>query len=140
MGRIARTDAALGFAAALNLCLVAPAGAEGRLHNLCGWSVRSPQEAFDRLSKQSKVREIERTQEYISFHDQAAGRVWTFTVAGHPAHPTAICRYATSDGSGQSTLQMNVVCGGPKPICDELVREFRELNRETIEKVSKQKR
>lgn len=139
MARMARINAALAFAMALNLGFAAPADAEGRLHNLCGWTVRSPQEAFDRLAKQPNVRGIQRTSQYISYHDQVADRVWTFTVAGHPAHPAAICRYVTVDG-GLSTLQMNIVCGGPKPICDELVREFREHNRATTEKAAKPKR
>ena len=124
MARMARINAALAFAVALNLGLAAPADAEGRLHNLCGWTVRSPQEAFDRLAKQKNVRGIQRTSEYISYHDQVADRVWTFTVAGHSAHPAVICRYPTSDG-----IQMNVVCGGTKAICDELVRQFEEQTR-----------
>jgi hypothetical protein len=138
MGHIAKIGVAVGVLG-FNFAFFVPADAEDRVHNLCGWSVRTPAEAFDRLAKQQKVREIERTPEYLSFHDQGANRVWTFTVAGHPAHPAAICRYATSDEGG-STLQLNIDCGRPKPACDELAREFEELNRSTMEKVNKQKR
>jgi hypothetical protein len=138
MKRILAIDCAIGFALALNLSFANSADAESRLHKLCGWSVRSPQEAFDRVAKQQKVREIQRTSEYISFHDPVNNWVWTFTAAGHPAHPAVICRYETLD-KGLVTLQMNVVCGGPKPVCDELVREFKEHNRSIIENATKPK-
>lgn len=131
MEGVAKTIGVLGFAAALPIGLAASADAQGRLHNLCGWSVRSPQEAFDRLAKQQKIREIQRTQFYISFHEEVAGgswRIWTFTLADHPAHPAAICRYETLD-DGSFTLRMNVVCGASKPVCDELVRQFQEHDR-----------
>jgi hypothetical protein len=132
MSRIAKIRGVL-VAVALTFCLAAPAEAEGRLHNLCGWSVHSPREAFDRLTKQPKLRKLTAHQGYIAFHDPVANRVWVFTVTGHPAHPSAICSYETVD-DGLFTLRMNVVCGGSKPVCDELVRQFQEHYQKVTER------
>jgi hypothetical protein len=45
---------------------------------------------------------------------QAKDTIWTFTVPGHPAHPSVVCRRPVQDGA-QLRLQMNYSAMPPNP-------------------------
>jgi hypothetical protein len=58
--------------------------------------------------------------------DRAALTVWSFTPAGHPAHPAAVRRTITQEGD-KIFVKMSALCEAPKPACDVLVSEFQDL-------------
>jgi hypothetical protein len=64
--------------------------------------------------------------------DNANYTLWSFTEAGHPAHPAAIKRYSY-EHDGQVLLGMKALCQAPKAPCDELIEQFRELNEKARE-------
>ncbi len=59
--------------------------------------------------------------------DRSTLSVWSFPPASHRAYPTAIQRKVVQEGSN-IFIKMNVLCEAPKPDCDAVVAEFRELN------------
>jgi hypothetical protein len=59
--------------------------------------------------------------------DRSTFSVWSFPPASHRAYPTAIQRKVVQEGSN-IFIKMNVLCEAPKPDCDAVVAEFRELN------------
>jgi hypothetical protein len=60
--------------------------------------------------------------------DRATMSIWSFTPAGHAAHPAAVRRTVTQRGN-DIFVDMAVLCEATKPACDQLVAEFQELNR-----------
>ncbi len=54
--------------------------------------------------------------------------IWSFTPESHPAHPAAVKRTAVHEKGGAWSMEMAVLCGGPKSACDKLVEDFRALN------------
>lgn len=59
--------------------------------------------------------------------DKAQGTLWSFTPAGHPAHP-AVVRRTLVNNDGQPTIRMNTLCQGGREACDALADEFRRVN------------
>lgn len=59
--------------------------------------------------------------------DRAAGALWSFTPAGHPAHPAVVKRVIGEHG-GQVAVNMTALCQAGKAACDQLIEEFRQLN------------
>ena len=124
--------ARFAFAAALLLSAV-PAFAQ----DLCGRPSEAPQALFDRLTKAEKLKEDFRDKSYVAISDKAKDAVWTFTVPGHPAHPSVVCRRPVQDG-GETRLEMNVRCGAAEAECQKLVRGFQELNQRMLREMRKQ--
>ena len=124
--------AQLVLAAALLLTVV-PAFAQ----DLCGRPSEAPQALFDRLTRTEKLNEDFRDKSYVAISDKAKDTVWTFTVTGHPAHPSVVCRRAVQDGS-EMRLEMNVRCGAAEAECQKLVRAFQELNQRMLRDLRKQ--
>jgi hypothetical protein len=64
---------------------------------------------------------------------------WSFTPAGHPAHPAAIKRTIV-EKDGAFFIAMSGLCQAQKAACDKLMAEFRELNdriRESMQRRAK---
>ncbi len=61
--------------------------------------------------------------------------IWSFTPEGHPAYPSAVRREAV-ERDGRVMVQMSVLCQAAKAPCDQLVRDFQQLN----EQIGKQAR
>jgi len=59
--------------------------------------------------------------------DHSTLTLWSFTPAGHRAHPAAIKRMIIED-RGNFFVKMNVLCSASKPDCDALVADFEKLN------------
>jgi hypothetical protein len=59
--------------------------------------------------------------------EPATQTLWTFTPAGHPAHPAAVRRAVVKEGD-DIFIEMDVKCEAAKPACDALVAEFHTLN------------
>ena len=53
--------------------------------------------------------------------------LWTFTSSIHAAHPSAIKRIMYRQGESR-VLEMKVLCEAEQAACDELVKEFQDLN------------
>jgi hypothetical protein len=117
------------------LVLVTPALAQ----DLCGRPAEAPEALLERLTKVEKLKELSRDKAYVALNDAARGTVWTFTVPGHPAHPSAVCRRLVPDGK-EMRLQMNVQCNADEAECRKLVDAFQELNRRMIEDMKKQQK
>lgn len=64
---------------------------------------------------------------WIIANDPDEKALWTFTTAGHPAHPAAVKRLVI-EKDGAAHIQMSVTCGAQKAACDRLVQQFKELN------------
>lgn len=58
--------------------------------------------------------------------DSAAMTIWTFTPAGHAAHP-AVVRRAIVQRGNDIFVDMQVKCEAAKPACDTLTAEFQAL-------------
>lgn len=59
--------------------------------------------------------------------DKANHTLWSFSSAGHPAHPAAVRRTVVNEG-GQAAIRMNILCQGARPACDALAGEFARMN------------
>jgi hypothetical protein len=129
MRAIARSVSALILLGSGPLPLLATRAAADEL---CGRPKEPPLALLERLSKAEKLPEIHRDKAYIALHDKARDTTWTFTVAGHPAHPTAVCRRPVQSGDRVS-IEMHVTCSAPEAECEKLVNAFQELNRRLVQ-------
>ena len=59
--------------------------------------------------------------------DAATRTIWSFAPAGDPAYPSVVKREIVPVAGG-SAVEMTVLCESTKPACDNLVREFEQLN------------
>ena len=59
--------------------------------------------------------------------DEAHFTVWSFAPKSDPAYPAVVKRYVTPTPSG-SEIHMKVLCESDKASCDNLVREFYNMN------------
>ena len=107
--------------------------------DLCGRPPEEPQALLDRLTKDEKLDEAFRDKSYVAISDKAKDTIWTFTVAGHPAHPSVVCRRPVQD-SGKLRLQMDVRCNAAESECEKLVHAFQELNQRMLQDMQKQKK
>lgn len=123
------------LAVAGGLALVAgPALAQD---DLCGRPREAPEALLQRLIKTEKLGESFRDKSYITVNDAAAGTIWTFTVAGHPAHPSVVCREPVEEG-GKLRIDMGVQCEATAEECERLVRGFEALNQKMLKDAEKQ--
>lgn len=118
---------------------LATAAGPGMAAELCGRPQETPQAMFERLTKTEKLGESFRDKSYVALNDAAKETVWTFTVPGHPAHPSVVCRRPVQEGA-QIRLEMNVQCNAPEVECQKLVRGFQELNQRMLRETQKQKK
>jgi hypothetical protein len=132
MWRTALWIEALGVAGGLALA-AAPALAQG---DLCGRPREAPEAMFQRLTKTEKLAESFRDKAYVTINDTANGTIWTFTVAGHPAHPSVVCREPVEDG-GKLRIDMGVQCEASEGECERLVRGFETLNQKMLKDAEK---
>ena len=69
-----------------------------------------------------------RTQDgWVIANDPARSTVWTFSPQGDPAFPAVVKRHVI-ERDGQLMLNMGVLCGASKAVCDDFVRRFQRLN------------
>ena len=129
---------AAGRILAVSAALATAAG-PGMAAELCGRPQEPPAAMFERLTKAEKLGESFRDKSYVAVNDAAKGTVWTFTVPGHPAHPSVVCRRPVQEGA-QMRLEMNVQCNAAEAECQKLVQGFQELNQRMIREMEKQKK
>ena len=105
--------------------------------DLCGRPREEPQALLDRLTKSEGLKEDFRDKSYVAVSDKAKGTVWTFTVPGHPAHPSVVCRRPVQDGA-ELRLQTQVQCNAVEAECQKLVKAFQELNQRMLQELRRQ--
>jgi hypothetical protein len=66
--------------------------------------------------------------------DPETTSIWSFTPAGHPAHPAVIRRTIVQEGK-DIFVRMGVLCQASKPACDKLVAEFEAMNKAMRERL-----
>lgn len=103
---------------------------------LCGRPTEQPQALFDRLTKIEKFKEDFRDKSYVAISDKGKDTIWTFTVPGHPAHSSVVCRRPVQDGA-ELRLQMDVRCNAAETECQKLVTAFQELNQRMLRDIGK---
>ena len=59
--------------------------------------------------------------------DEADKTIWSFPSAGDPAYPSAVKRQLVQTNAGVE-MNMNILCQSTKEACDNLVRQFQQLN------------
>jgi hypothetical protein len=107
--------------------------------DLCGRLREEPEALLQRLSKTEKLEESFRDKAYVAFNDAVKGTLWTFTVAGHPAHPSVICRRPVEEG-GKIKLEMGAQCNASEAECERLMRGFEELNQQMLKELERQEK
>lgn len=112
---------------------VGPAWAQD---DLCGRPRETPEALLQRLTKTEKLGESFRDKAYVTINDAANGTIWTFTVAGHPAHPSVVCREPVEEG-GKLRIDMGVQCEASEEECERLVRGFEALNQKMLKDAEK---
>jgi hypothetical protein len=119
-GFIVAAVAVAGVSAAMAL----PAAAEETA--LCGGPGGAPVDVQARVVA-AQVPEVFRDKEFVAYQDKDTFTMWTFTLPGHPAHPTVVCRRPVRSGDS-ITLQMDIVCKAAEKPCADLGQQFKELN------------
>ncbi len=107
--------------------------------DLCGRPREAPDALLQRLTKTEKLGESFRDKAYVTINDAARGTLWTFTVAGHPAHPSVVCRQPVEDG-GKLRMDMGIQCEASDDECERLARAFESLNQKMLKELEKQAR
>jgi len=86
--------------------------------------------ALEALKARSDV-EISVQAGWTIVREPAAGTLWSFTPADHPAHPAAVKR-GTVSRDGAAYINMRVLCQAAKEPCDQLVDDFKKLNEKIV--------
>jgi hypothetical protein len=71
--------------------------------------------------------------------DGATLSVWSFTPAGHRAHPAAVKRRVVQQGSN-FLVETSVLCQAAKPDCDALLADFEKLNERARDDLARPRR
>ena len=91
-----------------------------------GIGYQSVEAALDALKSRSDVTIFEKDG-WTIIEDDAAGTLWSFTPASHPAHPAAVKRTVVQE-DGQVFIDTKGLCQAEKTECDRLMVQVHELN------------
>ena len=91
----------------------------------CGDPSAKAPELFTRYSTQKGLKEVYKSIDYVAYSDDEKNSavMYTFTVAGHPAHPAAVCRKIVKEAENL-VVKMFVVCEGEQEACGKLQNDF----------------
>jgi hypothetical protein len=103
---------------------------------LCGEPRAGPRALYERLAKDSRLREMRRSEQYIALENGQDGVLWTFTQPAHPAHPAVVCR-RVMERRGIIEVPTTIVCQGPVDECTKLKSDFDALNAGMIQDLYK---
>ena len=126
-----------GLLLALALTLAWPRDAAAE--ELCGEPKAHPDALYERLAKDSRLREMLRNERYVALENGQNGTLWTFTLPPHPAHPAVVCR-RVMERRGVLEVPTTIACLGPEAECARLKSDFDVLNERMIEGLYKQRR
>ncbi|MFN0218447.1 MAG: hypothetical protein ACKVP4_06505 [Hyphomicrobium sp.] len=111
----------------------------------CGEAAGKADELFQRYSADLKLKQVYKSADYVAFADDDKNptAMFTFTVPGHPAHPTAVCRKIEKVGEA-AVIKMFVVCDGAAEPCDKLRNDFNvmlaKMQVEVDQKIAEEKK
>ena len=105
--------------------------------DLCGEPKAAARELYERLLKDSRLREMHRNELYVGLENGSNGTLWTFTLPPHPAHPAAICRRVV-ERRGVIDVPTTIVCEGAEAACAQLKADFDALNARIVYDLYKQ--
>jgi hypothetical protein len=112
-------------AGAANAQSTAPAAPDSKVSGIGYKSVR---EALEALKTQPGIEiTTTRPEGWVIAQDPRNHVLWSFTPAGHYAHPTAVRRQVQQVGN-DVVIEMRALCESVKPNCDKLMGEFEQLN------------
>jgi hypothetical protein len=123
----------------LLLALALPPARVAATERLCGEPKAHPDALYDRLAKDSRLREMHRNERYVALENGQDGTLWTFTLPPHPAHPAVVCRRVL-ERRGILEIPTAIACFGPEAQCTQLKNDFDALNERMIESLYKQRR
>jgi hypothetical protein len=105
--------------------------------DLCGRQLNEPIAAFfDRLTKVEGASITLRDSQFIGVLDK--GNInWSFTVAGHPAHPSVACRKLV-EVDGRYRVLTNISCQADERACEQLVADYKQLDKRMMEAMEKE--
>ncbi|HEY5972732.1 MAG TPA: DUF4019 domain-containing protein [Pseudoxanthomonas sp.] len=90
------------------------------------------QAARESLTTRSDVKVRPMQDGWLVVEDPSENAIWSFAPAGHPAYPAAVKRF-TYEKDGSVMLGMSALCQAGKADCDNLIRQFQEMNRKVID-------
>jgi hypothetical protein len=111
------------------LMSVLPAAAQ----ELCGRTREAPDALYNRLTRTEALKEGFRDKSYATITDTARNVIWTFTLEGHPAHPSVVCRQPVEEPGKDVHINMDVQCGAAEAECEKLIDAFEDLNRRMLQ-------
>jgi hypothetical protein len=122
-------------AAACLVCLAAmalPVAGQGpATGDPCGKAKAAPEALYQELAKESKLREMARSDEFVALEDGRDGTMWTFTLPAHAAHPAVVCR-RIMERRGILEIPTTIECKGGEKACAKLRSDFDVLNERVI--------
>lgn len=91
----------------------------------CGDAPDRAEALMKRYSTKEGLKEVYKSNDYIAYGDDAknATMMYTFTQAGHAAHPTAVCRKIVKEGEAM-VVKMHIVCDAKQEPCEKLRNDF----------------
>lgn len=92
--------------------------------------------ALQALQSRKDVQFQTETDGWVVAYIPAELTIWTFSPRANPAYPAAVKRVITQQGGG-SSIDMSVLCEASKKACDDLVRQFEQLNERVKQSLSK---
>lgn len=87
----------------------------------------SPEAALADLRQRQGVVVFERNGWTVA-DDKPNRTWWSFTPAGHPAHPSGVKRVIVQAPNGDVSIAMSAKCGAPDEACEALLVEFHLMN------------
>jgi hypothetical protein len=104
--------------------------------DVCGEPKAAAIALYERLIKDSRLREMHRNELYVGLENGKDGTLWTFTLPPHPAHPAAVCR-RVMERRGIIDIPTSIVCEGAEAACKQLKTDFDALNARVIDDLYK---
>jgi hypothetical protein len=91
----------------------------------CGDAPDKAEALIQRYSSKEGLKEVYKSTDFIAYGDDPknATVMYTFTKAGHAAHPTAVCRKLVQEGDAM-IVKMHIVCEGKDDACGKLRNDF----------------
>ena len=127
--RAAWRSLSIFIAAWLSACAPAHSPVSGASESTIGYA--SIDEALEALHAKSHAGEdvvFSTENGWTIVEERAEHTIWSFTPADHPAHP-AVVKRALEEEDGAVWIRTTAMCGAEKAACDEMVKQFEQLNK-----------
>lgn len=111
----------------LLLAAVVPALAQTQNPAGAGIGYASVASAMQQLRAKAGAR-VQETSDGWTIISEPGDIQWSFTPAGHSAHPAVVRRTIRVDPDGMLRIEMRALCEAEREPCDRLVREFQAVN------------